>query len=111
VGKDERSVQLRKGVIELAILALLRDKPRYGGEIVDELAAHSGLESSAGTVYPLLTRLKSADFVYTTWQESPVGPPRKYYTLTTTGRTELHALADSWREMNGALAGILEDDR
>lgn len=109
MGRDERAVQLRKGVLELAILALLEGEERYGGQIVDELGERPGLEASSGTVYPLLTRLRTAGLVDTAWRESPVGPPRKYYTLTTAGRTEMHALAFAWREMTVALDGLLEE--
>lgn len=105
---NDHAVQLRKGVLELAILALLERQARYGGEIVEELGARPGLEASAGTVYPLLTRLRGSGLVETTWRESPVGPPRKYYTLTPAGHTAMAALASSWRELNAALSGLLE---
>ncbi len=109
MAKDDRAVQLRRGVIELAILALLDREPRYGGQIVEDLGARPGLEASSGTVYPLLTRLRTAGFVDTVWRESPVGPPRKYYSLTPTGRSEMHSLTFAWREMNVALDGLLEE--
>jgi PadR family transcriptional regulator PadR len=108
MAKDDRAVQLLKGVIELAILALLEDQPRYGGELVDELGARPGLEASSGTVYPLLTRLRTSGLVETAWRESPVGPPRKYYTLTPSGHEAMTTLTVSWRELNVALTGLLE---
>ncbi len=109
MARDERAVQLRKGVLELAILAMLERHPCYGGQIVEELGARPGLEASSGTVYPLLTRLRTAGLVDTVWQESPVGPPRKYYTLTPTGRREMESLTLAWREMTVALDGLLEE--
>jgi PadR family transcriptional regulator PadR len=108
MARDDRAVQLRKGVLELAILALLEKQARYGGEIVDELGARPGLEASAGTVYPLLTRLRTSGLVETSWRESPVGPPRKYYTLTPSGHGAMADLAFSWRELNIAVTDLLE---
>lgn len=108
--RDDRVAQLRKGVLELAILALLRDGPAYGGELVDRLAARPGLAAGAGTVYPLLARLKKAEAVLTTWEESPVGPPRKYYRLSPTGRAALADLQGSWRALAAAMDAVLEDE-
>lgn len=108
MARADHVVQLRKGVLELAILALLRDEARYGGEIVADLASRRGLDASPGTVYPLLTRLRSADLLSATWQESPVGPPRKYYSLTSAGHKALSAMAGSWRELSGAVDELLE---
>lgn len=107
--RDERVAQLRKGVLELAILAILADGPSYGGQVVGRLAAQPGLAASRGTVYPLLSRLKNAGALETTWQESPVGPPRKYYELTGAGRTSLHELRAAWREVHQAVEHLMGD--
>lgn len=102
--------QLRKGTIDLAILSLLRSSPRYGGEIVSILGSFQGLNASGGTVYPLLTRLKKQNLVTTTWEESPSGPPRKYYHLTDLGRRTLIELVDNWNGLSAAMNSILEGD-
>lgn len=107
--KEDELAQLRKGVLEIAVLALLRDRPRYGGELVDALAERPPLAVGAGTVYPLLTRLRTAGWVDTTWEESPVGPPRKYYTLTPAGRSELTRLSAAWRHLADSLTVLLEE--
>ena len=99
--------QLRKGVLELAILALLHETSRYGGEIVATLGQYEGLEAGAGTVYPLLTRLAKAGLLETQWKESPVGPPRKYYAITAQGRDALTAQTRVWKTMNSALESLL----
>lgn len=106
---DDRVTQLRRGVLELAILALLAKERSFGGAIVDSLAAHPGLAASAGTVYPLLTRLRTAGLLTTKWEESPAGPPRKYYSLTATGRRELATLTQSWRSLATAVDELLEN--
>lgn len=106
---DDDLTQLRKGVLDIAVLALLRHRPHYGGEIVDALAERPALAARAGTVYPLLTRLRTAGLVDTTWEESPVGPPRKYYALTPAGRAELTRLATAWHQLTVSLTTLLEE--
>ncbi len=102
--------QLRKGVLELAVLGLLADQPRYGSSLVDDLAGRPGLAITAGTVYPLLARLAKAGLVTTKWRESPVGPPRKYYALTGRGRRRLDAMAREFDTVAAALATILKGE-
>lgn len=102
-----RVSQLRRGALELAILALLADGELYGVEIVDRLRALQGLEASPGTVYPLLNRLSRAGEVLTAWRESPVGPPRKYYRLSSRGRRTLSELAVSWRGLSSAIDALI----
>ncbi|MET9887353.1 PadR family transcriptional regulator [Streptomyces sp. NPDC006430] len=88
--------QLRKGVLEYCVLALLRDGPRYGVEILSELAAVSVMTTSQGTIYPLLSRLRREQLVDTELRESATGPARRYYTLTASGRAALAEFSESW---------------
>ncbi|MEV0443175.1 PadR family transcriptional regulator [Streptomyces spectabilis] len=88
--------QLRKGVLEYCVLALMRDGPRYGVELVEELSAVTVMTTSQGTIYPLLSRLRRDRLVDTELRESPSGPPRRYYTLTPEGRTALADFTASW---------------
>jgi PadR family transcriptional regulator PadR len=106
---DVWASQLRKGVLELALLGLLTGTPKYGSQLVGELAAHPALSITAGTAYPLLARLAKNGLVRTTWKESPVGPPRKYYTLTDAGRAQLRAMAATFDTVAAAVAAILEE--
>lgn len=106
---DSRISQFRKGVVELAILALLHRGEAYGAEIVDELARHPGLAISSGTVYPLLSRLKKAGVIDAMWRESPVGPPRKYYRLTDFGNAEFDQMAVAWGGVSEAMDVLLEE--
>lgn len=104
---DSRISQFRKGVVELAIFALLHRGEAYGVEIVDALSGHPGLAISAGTVYPLLSRLKKAGMIDSSWQESPVGPPRKYYRLTPAGDREFADMVAAWDGVTGAMENLL----
>ncbi|WP_151549662.1 MULTISPECIES: PadR family transcriptional regulator [Corynebacterium] len=96
--------QLRKGAIELVVLGLLQERASYGGEVLERLRVEAGLEVSSGTVYPLLARLRKTGMVGTSWEESPIGPPRKIYELTTSGRTRLVQLAEEWEQLAAAVA-------
>lgn len=107
--KDSRTSQFRKGVVELAILALLDGGELYGAEIVERLGQVRGLEITSGTVYPLLGRLKKAGLVDAVWRESPVGPPRKYYRLSRDGRADLLEMALAWRGISSAIDALLEE--
>lgn len=105
--KDAWVSQIRKGVVEIAVLGLLSHGECYGSEIVDRLAAHPELAISAGTVYPLLSRLKKAGLVDSSWKESPVGPPRKYYSLSKVGRRELRAMTEAWYGVSAGIDALL----
>ena len=106
-GNDAIPSQFRKGVVELAILALLHDSEAYGAEIVDRLGAHPGLAISAGTAYPLLSRLKKSGLVTSMWRESPTGPPRKYYRLSADGDVAFSSMAKAWSDMRYAMDILL----
>lgn len=107
--KEPRTAQIRKGVVELAVLGLLSDGERYGSQIVDELSAQPALALTAGTVYPLLSRLLKAGLIESTWRESPVGPPRKYYRLTAAGREAHLAQRAAWEAVRDALDTLLQE--
>jgi PadR family transcriptional regulator PadR len=87
---------LRRGTLEYCVLALLAHGRRYGVELVRQLGADGGLTASEGTLYPLLSRLRRTGWVDTSWQESPIGPPRRYYTLTSDGHAALAHFRDEW---------------
>lgn len=99
---------LRRGALEYCVLATLRRGPHYGLDIVRAL--HAGvLLGSEGTLYPLLSRLRKSGLVSTVWEESPSGPPRRYYTLTQDGTRALSAFEAAWspfrQAVDTALAG------
>jgi PadR family transcriptional regulator PadR len=92
-------------------LALLRDGERYGFELVRTLSEVPGMVTSEGTLYPLLSRLRRAGVVETSWQESPSGPPRRYYRLTPPGRLMLEAFAGEWASFRDAVDHFLEKEK
>jgi PadR family transcriptional regulator PadR len=99
--------QLRRGVLEFCVLALLRNGERYAFELVRTLSEAEGMVTSEGTLYPLLARLRREGLVETTWRESPSGPPRRYYTLTTHGEDVLGAFSVEWERFSRSVDGLL----
>jgi PadR family transcriptional regulator PadR len=102
------AVQLRKGSLELAIMASLWSGRLYGLEILRRLADASSLIVPEGTVYPLLNRLKQEGWVDAEWVMSEAGHPRKYYKLTPGGRRHVRQLASSWSSFAASLDRLLK---
>ena len=100
---DNWTTQLRKGVLELAVLNALVGEQRYGYDLVKRLVAIPGLGVTEGTLYPLLSRLRASGLVATRLEESPSGPARKYYRLTREGRRVLQLME---RHLQAVLDGI-----
>lgn len=101
--------QMRRGAIEYCVLALLRSREWYGFELAQALAEADGLVTSEGTIYPLLSRLRRDRLVESTWRESPQGPPRRYYSLTSEGTAALGAFAEQWTKFRDAVDRLLEE--
>jgi PadR family transcriptional regulator PadR len=100
-------VQLRKGCLELAILAALWGGKLYGLEVLRRLESDSDLIVSEGTVYPLLSRLKALGMVESDWVESEGGHPRKYYALTPAGRKRAQEMAAIWARFSSSMSRLL----
>ena len=104
---DKWEVQLRKGCLELAILAVLWSGKLYGLEILRHLDRDSELVVSEGTVYPLLSRLKAQGLLRSEWVESDAGHPRKYYALTPAGKERAIEMAESWRRFSASVGKLI----
>ena len=90
--------QMRKGVLEYCILSILRKGDSYVSPLIAELKAAKMIVVE-GTLYPLLTRQKNQGLLSYRWEESPSGPPRKYYSLTEKGRKALELMDEAWGEV------------
>jgi PadR family transcriptional regulator, regulatory protein PadR len=104
---ENTKAQMRKGVLEFCILAILSDGEHYPTEIIDRMK-DSRLLIVEGTLYPLLTRLKNDGLLSYRWVESQSGPPRKYFTLTPEGKTFLKELTDGWNELTASVNNIIQ---
>jgi PadR family transcriptional regulator, regulatory protein PadR len=84
--RDRRVIQLRKGILELAVMGVLYHERHYGYSLVRALTETGSISLKEGTIYPILARLDRDGLVRSEWVESDQGPPRKYYALTSPGR-------------------------
>ncbi len=98
-------VQLKKGVLELCVLALLSRADAYAYDIASRLA--KGFVMGEGTIYPLMRRMQAERLVETYLVESPTGPSRKYYRLTPLGAASLSAQKSEWTAFTAAVGRIL----
>ena len=102
---NNTKAQMKKGVLEYCILAILTKNSRYTSDIIQELKEAKVIVVE-GTLYPLLTRQKNAGLLSYRWEESTQGPPRKYYELTDKGRSFLKELDNSWNDLVKAVSLI-----
>lgn len=111
VASSSRSqvTELRRGVLEHCVLAILRERESYAFEIVRVLSQAGELLTSEGTIYPLLARLRRDGLVTTSWRDSESGPPRRYYRLTDDGRASLTAFGAEWQRFRDAVDAILAE--
>jgi len=99
---ENTQTQMRKGILEYCVLLIISRGEIYASDIIAELK-QAKLLVVEGTLYPLLTRLKNNGLLSYNWVESTSGPPRKYYTLTETGKAILKQLDGTWEELAYAI--------
>lgn len=99
--------QMRKGVLEFCILSVIQRGEVYPSDIIEDMKK-ANLNLLEGTLYPLLTRLKNADFLTYRWVESSSGPPRKYFSLTEKGAAFYKELQFTWNDMVNSVTTIIE---
>ena len=97
--------QLKKGTLDMCVLAVLAHGDSYAYELVSTLS--KTMEISEGTIYPLMRRLQTEAWVSTYLVESTSGPPRKYYSLTAAGRRSLETMQVEWREFVTEVNSVL----
>lgn len=102
--------QIRRGLLELCVLALIARRPSYGYEIVTELTSRGALATREGTIYPLLRRLRRDALLDTYWVESSSGPPRQYYRLTAAGQRHLTRLRAAWNTIVADVGNTLAQE-
>lgn len=102
------SVQLRKGLVELCVMAALRDGEAYGYQIVQRLGRIDCLGGTESTIYPILARLARDSLLCVRAGPSPTGPPRRYYRLTPLGFARLREMETTWRVVQAAVNSQLK---
>ncbi len=100
--------QYKKGVLELCVLSLLDRQDCYGYDVAEYLSRH--IDIADGTVYPILRKLKSEGYVTTYLSEESGGPPRKYYSLTKSGREAYVKQKEDWLKFADSIRSLLEGE-
>lgn len=102
--------ELARGTTELAVLAVLGARRRYGYELLKVLqqAGEGALEVREGTLYPLLHRLEDSGHITATWEAEGRARPRKYYALTPEGRSYLALLRGEWSGLVDGMRRLLD---
>ncbi|WP_327089351.1 PadR family transcriptional regulator [Nonomuraea sp. NBC_01738] len=103
------SSQLLKGVLDLAVLAVLSERDGYGYDVVRRLR-DAGLEDVGdASVYGTLRRLFKAGALNSYVVASDEGPHRKYYGLNDAGRDMLGSQAKTWNSFAATMASLLKE--
>jgi len=107
---ENSKAQMKKGILEYCILAIIKRGEVYASDILEELK-QAQLKVVEGTLYPLLTRLKNEGLLSYQWIESKSGPPRKYFQLTPEGNTFLNELELTWNELTNSVNQIIQKNQ
>lgn len=105
MGVNERFAAIRKGLLEFLILKIVATDKVYVADILRRLS-DTDFSTQEGTLYPLLSKMRRDGLVDYEWQESDVGPPRKYYELTAKGTSQLGELNDYWKHLNATITQL-----
>lgn len=99
------NTQFKKGIIELCVMKLVSNEDASGIDLIEELS--NRLDVTENTVYPILRRLTKQGYFKTYKQQSGMGAPRKYYTLTDEGKSQLIVYQDEWASFLEEVTSIL----
>lgn len=99
--------QMRKGMLEFCTLLIIEKEKAYASGIIETLK-DANLLVVEGTLYPLLSRLKTQGLLDYSWEESRSGPPRKYYELTAEGKKTLTHLKPIWKELITSINSLIK---
>jgi len=100
--------QMRKGLVELCVLAAVKDREAYGYEILQRLGRAQALSISESAVYPILARLTEEGALKVRTASSPAGPPRRYYRLTPPGHARLAEMNVYWKDIVAAIDALFD---
>lgn len=98
--------QLMRGTLEGCILKFLSEETTYGYELVERLEQNGFQDIKEGTIYPLLVRLEKKGIIRSEFRPSPLGPSRKYYSLTPDGFEYLQEFTENWKKIEASVNQI-----
>ncbi|AGY75941.1 PadR family transcriptional regulator [Clostridium autoethanogenum] len=102
-----KQTQLLKGVLEGCVLLVVLENEIYGYEMIQMLKKYGFKEIVAGTVYPLLQKLEKQGYLSSTIKPSPEGPDRKYYCITTEGKTHCKDFVEQWKDLESKVDNLI----
>ena len=102
---NDKFAPIRKGLLEFLILKIVATGKVYVADILSRLS-DTEFATQEGTLYPLLSKMRRDGLLDYEWQESDVGPPRKYYELTTKGKAQLAELNEYWKYINATISQL-----
>ena len=108
-GEEGIQRELSRGTMELAALALIESRKRYGYELLTSMtsASDGSLAIKEGTLYPALHRMEDAGYISASWEAEGRAAPRKYYSITKHGRARLEALRTEWQRLASGMEKLL----
>ena len=106
---DNKIKQLRKGILELAILGCLYHESHYGYSLVKTLSGEGDITLTEGTIYPILSRLAKEGLIRSEWIESQQGPPRKYYSVTAGGKKTFEVLNGEFKKLAELIVDVKKE--
>ena len=101
------NAQLLKGILEGCVLAIIAEGETYGYEIIGQLERAGFEDIGKGTLYPVLTRLDKNGLIQCRRAKSPLGPVRKYYSITAEGTRALEDFKERYRKLSMSAAQLL----
>ena len=104
---DTIHTQFKKGVLELLVLCIVRDKDIYGYELVEKV--REIIDVNEGTIYPILKRLTNEGYFETYLKESSEGPARKYYRITVLGIQHQEKVLAEWNTLSEKINQFIKE--
>ena len=100
-------VQMKRGLLDVCVLAAIKDAESYGYKIIKDLKPY--IELSESTLYTILKRLEGADMLTVRTAEHS-GRLRKYYRITKAGLGRIEDFKDEWREIVSIYRFVAKED-
>ena len=100
-------VQLKRGLLDICVLAAIKDEESYGYQIVKDMKPY--VDISESTLYPILRRLETQELL-TVRSAEHNGRLRKYYRITDAGLSRIHAFKEEWREIMSIYQFVTKGD-
>ena len=99
--------QMKRGLLDVCVLAAIKDEDSYGYKIIKDLKPYAELSES--TLYTILKRLETAGML-TVRSAEPDGRLRKYYRITPEGLKRIEAFLEDWKEMMMIYQFVTKED-